>query len=58
MFAETVKNLEVEQGTAALIWLGQAGFMIKTAGGKIVAIDPYLTDYVYEAFKDEEGLGV
>ena len=57
MFAETVKNLEVEQGTAALIWLGQAGFMIKTAGGKIVVIDPYLTDYVYEAFKDEEGLG-
>lgn len=29
----------------------------QNCGGKIVAIDPYLTDYVYEAFKDEEGLG-
>lgn len=28
----------------AIQWLGQAGFLIRTSGGKTIAIDPYLSD--------------
>jgi L-ascorbate metabolism protein UlaG (beta-lactamase superfamily) len=31
------------QGTTELEWLGQAGFRIKTPGGKVIVIDPWLT---------------
>jgi L-ascorbate 6-phosphate lactonase len=34
----------VPQGTLALWWLGQAGFAFKTPAGKVVVIDPYLSD--------------
>ena len=56
-FAEKIKALKVEEGTVALVWVRQAGFMLKTASGKIVAIDPYLSDYVYECEKETMGLG-
>lgn len=32
-------------GEIAVIWLGQAGFLFKDAGGVSIAVDPYLTDY-------------
>jgi L-ascorbate metabolism protein UlaG (beta-lactamase superfamily) len=31
------------QGKTEILWLGQAGFRIKTPGGKIVLIDPWIT---------------
>jgi L-ascorbate metabolism protein UlaG (beta-lactamase superfamily) len=31
------------QGKTELLWLGQAGFRIKTPGGKIIVIDPWIT---------------
>ena len=27
-----------------ILWLGQAGFRIKTPGGKVIVIDPFLTN--------------
>ena len=57
MFADTFNALKVKKGTVAVAWAGQAGFIFKTAGGKVIAIDPYLSDYVYECFKEQEGLG-
>ena len=48
MFAKKIRELAVRENTLALVWLGQAGFLIKTPGGKIIAIDPYLSDYVYD----------
>lgn len=30
-------------GKTELLWLGQAGFRIKSPGGKIIVIDPYIT---------------
>ena len=30
-------------GKTELLWLGQAGFRIKTPGGKIIVVDPWLT---------------
>ena len=40
-FIDRVKAAEHE----TLFWLGQAGFLIKTADGKRIAIDPYMSDY-------------
>jgi L-ascorbate metabolism protein UlaG (beta-lactamase superfamily) len=31
------------QGRTEILWLGQAGFRIKTPGGKIILIDPWIT---------------
>jgi L-ascorbate metabolism protein UlaG (beta-lactamase superfamily) len=31
------------QGKTEILWLGQAGFRIKTPGGKIILIDPWIT---------------
>ena len=31
------------QGKTDILWLGQAGFRIKTPGGKIILIDPWIT---------------
>ncbi len=39
------KDLIVEPGTVACVWLGQAGYLLKSPGGVIIAIDPYLSDY-------------
>jgi L-ascorbate metabolism protein UlaG (beta-lactamase superfamily) len=33
----------VANGKTELLWLGQAGFRIKTPGGKIIVIDPWLS---------------
>jgi L-ascorbate 6-phosphate lactonase len=41
----TFKQLRVAQGTVAGVWLGQAGYLLKSPAGVIVAIDPYLSDY-------------
>ena len=55
-FSEKIKKLKVEPGSVCVVWIGQAGFLLKTAGGKTILIDPYLTDYVYKLFREEEGL--
>ena len=31
------------QGKTDILWLGQAGFRIKTPGGKIIVVDPWIT---------------
>ena len=43
----TIHELErfcVPPGRITLWWLGQAGFLVKTPAGKLVAIDPYLSN--------------
>jgi L-ascorbate metabolism protein UlaG (beta-lactamase superfamily) len=39
-----VADLAVTPGTAACVWLGQGGFLFKSAGGVTVMVDAYLTD--------------
>ena len=51
-FAESVRAAEA--GKTHLFSLGQAGFLIKSAGGQLLAIDPYLSDCVEKA---EGGMG-
>jgi L-ascorbate metabolism protein UlaG (beta-lactamase superfamily) len=42
--AEMIHHTVVPPGRLALCWLGGAGFVFKTASGRIVAVDPYLSD--------------
>ena len=37
-FTERVHKTEVKDREAAVFWLGQAGFLIKTADGRLTAI--------------------
>jgi len=39
-----VRDFSVPQNSLALWWLGQAGFLIKSPGGTVLALDPYLTN--------------
>jgi len=39
-----IRATPVERGTVALWWMGQNGFLFKTAEGTVVATDLYLTD--------------
>jgi L-ascorbate 6-phosphate lactonase len=43
---DAISSTAVDIGSVALFWLGQAGFAVKSPGGSIVLIDPYLTDCV------------
>ncbi|MDD3347446.1 MBL fold metallo-hydrolase [Oscillibacter sp.] len=52
-FPEAVEGQAVKPGQAAVFWLGQAGFLIKTAGGRKIAIDPYLSNCVQRLIPEE-----
>ncbi|HLA85768.1 MAG TPA: MBL fold metallo-hydrolase [Thermoguttaceae bacterium] len=43
-------DADVPDRSLALWWLGQAGFVFKTPGGKVVYVDPYLSDAVERLF--------
>jgi L-ascorbate 6-phosphate lactonase len=40
---EKIKGLKLQDGELAIFWLGQNSFVIKTFGGTIFAVDPYLS---------------
>jgi len=42
--AKNIRETSAKSGELAIFWLGGAGFAFKTAGGKIVYVDPYLSD--------------
>ncbi len=42
---QQIRDLKVDEGSVAIVWLGQAGYLLKTSAGTIVMIDPYLTDW-------------
>lgn len=48
-FKERFDAWEVPQGKVGIVWVGQAGFLFKTSGGKKIALDPYVTDYTHRA---------
>jgi L-ascorbate 6-phosphate lactonase len=41
---QRLRSLEVAPGTAAGLWLGRAGYWLKSPGGVSLLIDPYLTE--------------
>ena len=54
-FIEKIAKIKPIKDEIALVWVGQAGFLIKTAGGKIIVLDPYLTDYTNRVLCAEHG---
>ena len=55
-FVRSVREGAPEAGKTRVFWLGQAGFLIKTAKGHTIGIDPYFSDCVARLFP-EIGLG-
>jgi len=51
---ELLRAHRVPRGSLTLWWLGQAGFIVKSPAGKLVAIDPYLSNSC-KAIGDREG---
>lgn len=49
-----VRRHPTPPGHITLWWLGQAGFLVKTPGGCVVALDPYLTNSC-KAIGDHDG---
>jgi L-ascorbate 6-phosphate lactonase len=43
---ERIGQTRVAPGELAIFWIGQAGFVYKTANDKVIYVDPYLTDSV------------
>ena len=43
-FASKVFNTMVPQGEIGVFFLGQAGFILKSPKGELIAVDPYLSD--------------
>jgi L-ascorbate 6-phosphate lactonase len=41
---ESVRSFKVDKGTAAIWWLGQMGFLVKTPAGTLFSVDAYLTN--------------
>ena len=48
--AKAIDSDEIPQGSLAIYWLSQAGFVFKSPSAKIVYIDPYLSDVVERRF--------
>jgi len=48
--AQMIAEDKVQKGSLAIYWLAQAGFVFKNHAGKIVYIDPYLSDVVERLF--------
>ena len=55
--AEQLKSYVVPEGSLTLWWLGQAGFLIESPGGRIVVIDPYLSNSAKE-LGEQNGLNL
>jgi L-ascorbate 6-phosphate lactonase len=39
-----LREYRAPAGSLAVWWLGQAGFLLKSPGGVLAALDPYLSD--------------
>jgi L-ascorbate 6-phosphate lactonase len=50
--AKRILETKVDSGSLAIFWISQAGFVFKTPAGKVIFIDPYLTDYVQRALPE------
>ncbi len=55
--ARALASCAVRPHTVAVAWICQAGFVLKSPGGKIIAIDPYLSNSC-KALGDEAGFNM
>jgi L-ascorbate 6-phosphate lactonase len=48
---ETIEGTQVAPGTLSMWWLYQAGLVVKSPAGTLIAIDPYLSDAVIRSYQ-------
>lgn len=48
-YLDAIADLIVPEGALGVVSLGQAGFLLKSPEGKLLAVDPYLTDSAMKA---------
>jgi L-ascorbate 6-phosphate lactonase len=48
--ADEIRSAVVAEGSVCMWWLGQAGFAFKTHDGKVIFLDPYLSDAAERLF--------
>jgi L-ascorbate 6-phosphate lactonase len=53
---QEIAETEVAEGTLAFWWLYQAGIMLKSPGGTIIAVDPYLSESVMRSYQLPRGV--
>src|ERR1700683_1602297 len=53
---QEIEATKVSDGTLAFWWLYQAGIVLKSPGGAIVAVDPYLSESVMRSYKLPRGV--
>jgi L-ascorbate 6-phosphate lactonase len=51
MLWREIQEFPVKPRTVVLWWLYQAGFVLKSPGGSIILVDPYLSDAVRRSYK-------
>lgn len=51
---ENLRNVSVPMGSLLVNWIGQAGFVFKSAGGATLCVDPYLSNSIekYEGLEN------
>jgi L-ascorbate 6-phosphate lactonase len=54
-FIDVLAKTDVMPASVVVFWLGQAGFLLKTADKKLILIDPYLSDSLYDSSKTQNG---
>jgi L-ascorbate 6-phosphate lactonase len=53
---DEVEERAVPTGTLAFWWLYQAGLVVKSPGGTVVAIDPYLSDAAFRSYQQSRNV--
>ncbi len=48
--AQRIRDTQVPENSVAMFWLAQAGFVLKNSRGKVIYLDPYLSDVVERMF--------
>ncbi len=53
---QEIEQAEVHAGTLAFWWLYQAGIVLKSPGGTVLAVDPYLSESVLRSYQLPRGV--
>jgi len=57
-YMNSIRQYQVPGGSVALWWLGQMGFLIKSASGTLVSVDAYLTNSCQKKYGEPTGLNL
>ena len=55
--AAKIRETSVPEGSLAIFWISQAGFVYKTPGGAVIYVDPYLSNCVERLYRYKRIMG-